>query len=108
MTISERGMISSYENKPLIFYPQIIKTKTIDKQKDLSILRDKLKHNSKLNPYDCSLMIAVPLFKIKENDAEITEEMCKYLKEKKNCIPEKELDNMVPAMYLNIIEYIDN
>lgn len=53
-------------------------------------------------------MIAVPLFKIKENDAEITEEMCKYLKEKKNCIPEKELDNMVPAMYLNIIEYIDN
>jgi len=53
-------------------------------------------------------MIALPLFKIKENDAEITEEMCKYLKEKKNCIPEKELDNMVPAMYLNIIEYIDN
>lgn len=34
MTISDRGMISSYENKPLIFYPRIIKTKTIDKQKD--------------------------------------------------------------------------
>lgn len=34
ITISDRGMISSYENKPLIFCPRIIKTKTIDKQKD--------------------------------------------------------------------------
>lgn len=107
ITISDKGMISSYENKPLIFCPRIIKTKTIDKQKDLSILRDKLKHNSKLNSYDCSLMIALPLFKIKENDAEITEEMCKCIKEKKNCIPTDELDNIVLAMYLNIIEYIN-
>lgn len=34
ITISDKGMISSYENKPLIFCPRIIKTKTIDKQKD--------------------------------------------------------------------------
>ena len=33
--------------------------------------------------------------------------MCKCIKEKKNCIPTDELDNIVLAMYLNIIEYIN-
>ena len=106
ITISDKGIISSYKNRPLIFCPQIIKTKTINKQKDLSILRDKFKHNSKISPYDCSLMIALPLFKTKENEAEITEEMCRYIKEKKDCIPDGELENMTAAMYLNIIEYV--
>ena len=32
--------------------------------------------------------------------------MCKYIKEKKDCIPDGELENMIAAMYLNIIEYI--
>lgn len=107
ITISDKGIISSYKNKPLIFCPRIIKTKTINKQKDLSILRDKFKHNYKLNPYDCSLMIALPLFKTEESEAEITREMCEYIKEKKNCIPADEVDDVVLAMYLNIIEYID-
>ena len=107
ITISDKGIISNYKNRPLIFCPQIIKTKTINKQKDLSILRDKFKHNSKISHYDCSLMIALPLFKTKESEAEITEEMCKYIKEKKDCIPYDELENMTAAMYLNIIEYID-
>ena len=107
ITISDKGIIISYKNKPLIFCPRIIKTKTINKQKDLSILRDKFKHNYKLNPYDCSLMIALPLFKTEESEAEITREMCEYIKEKKNCIPADEVDDVVLAMYLNIIEYID-
>lgn len=107
ITISDKGIISSYKNKPLIFCPRIIKTKTINKQKDLSILRDKFKHNCKLNPYDCSLMIALPLFKTEESETEITREMCEYIKEKKNCIPADEVDDVVLAMYLNLIEYID-
>ncbi len=108
ITISDKGIIDSYKNKPLIFCPQIIKTKTINKQKDLSTLRDKFKDNCKINSYDCSLMIALPLFKTKESEDEITEEMCRYIKEKKDCIPEDELENIVPAMYLNIIEYTKN
>lgn len=108
ITISDKGNISTYDNRPLMFYPLIIKTKMIDKQKDLSTLRDKLKHNTELDSYDCSLMISLPLFKIEESEAKITEEMCKCIKKKRNCIPADELDAVVLAMYLNIVEYIDD
>ena len=66
ITISDKGIINNYKNMPSIFCPQIIKTKTINKQKDLIILRDKFKHNCKLNLHDCSLMVTLPLFKISE------------------------------------------
>lgn len=107
ITISKKGNISTYEDSPLKFKPLIIKTKMIDKQKDLSTLRDKLKHNTELDSYGCSLMITIPLFKIEESEAEIIEEMCKCIEKKNKCIPAEELDGMVLAMYFNIIEYID-
>ena len=107
ITISDKGMINKYTDKPITFHPHIIKTKTINKQEDLSTLRDKLEHNNKLNTYDCSLMIALPLFKLEESEAKITEEMCRNIKEKKDCIPNEELDKLTLAMYLNILEYID-
>ena len=107
ITISDKGIINSYNNKPLIFCPEIIKTKTINKQKDLSILRDKFRHNCKINSYDCALMITLPLFKTDENESELTEELCRYIKEKTDCIPKEDLDNVILAMYLNILEYID-
>ena len=106
ITISDKGNIDKYAEKPLVFYPQIIKTKTINKQQELSKLRYKFKHNSKLTAYDCSLMIALPLFQIEESEAEITEEMCKNIKNKKDFIPQDELDTTVLAIYLNIKEYI--
>lgn len=107
ITISDKGKITEYDNDDLTYHPQIIKTKTIDKQEDLSIIRDKFKREVKLTPCECSLIITFPLFKIKESEAEITEEMCNNIKKKKDCIPEEELDKIIIAMYLNIIEYID-
>ncbi len=107
ITISDKGKIKEFIDKPLSFKPEIIKTKTINKQKDLSILRNKFKHNYKINSYDCTLMITLPLFKTDESEAEITEEMCIYIKKKSDCIPEEDLDNVILAMYLNILEYID-
>ena len=107
ITISDKGKIKEFIDKPLSFKPEIIKTKTINKQKDLSILRNKFKHNCKINFYDCTLMITLPLFKTDESEAEITEEMCIYIKKKSDCIPEEKLDNVILAMYLNILEYID-
>lgn len=107
ITISDKGKITEYDNDDLTYHPQIIKTKTIDKQQDLSIIRDKLKREVKLTSYECALLITFPLFKLEESEVEITEEMCKNIKKKKNCIPEEELDKITIAMYLNIIEYID-
>ena len=42
ITISETGHITEYEYMDNTFHPKIIKTKTISKQKDLKVLRDKL------------------------------------------------------------------
>ena len=106
ITISDKGNIDEYTEKPLTFHPEIIKTKTINKQQELSNLRDKFKHNSKLTADDCSLMIALPLLQIEESESEITEEMCKNIKNKKDIIPEDELNTITLAMYLNIKEYI--
>ena len=57
---------------------------------------------------ECSLLIALPLFDLKESEAQIVEEMCHYIKEKKHCIPKGELDGITIGMYLNIVEYIDS
>ena len=86
--------------------PTIIKTKKINKQKDLKIIRNKLDNNKQLTIPECALLITLPLFNIDETEEEITEEVCNYMKTKKNCIPEEKLDEMIIAMYLNIIEYI--
>jgi len=86
--------------------PTIIKTKKINKQKDLKIIRNKLDNNKQLTIQECALLITLPLFNIDETEEEITEEVCNYMKTKKNCIPEEKLDEMIIAMYLNIIEYI--
>lgn len=79
----------------------------INKQKDLKRIRNKFKHEIKLTITECSLLIALPLFRIIESEAEIVEEICNYLKNNGNCIPEEKFDEITIAMYLNIIEYID-
>lgn len=100
--------IKEYTEFDVIYHPQIIRTKKISKQKPLSIIRDKLQHNRKLSDEECSLLITLPLFKVKESEADLTEEICRYISEKKHCIPQHLYDEMVLAMYLNIEEYADD
>lgn len=100
--------IKEYTEFDVTYHPQIIRTKKISKQKPLSIIRDKLQHNRKLSDEECSLLITLPLFKVKESEADLTEEICRYISEKKHCIPQHLYDEMVLAMYLNIEEYVDD
>ena len=108
IVIAKEGNIKEYIAEYFTLRPKIIKTKLINKQEDLKAIRDKFKNNRLLTSEECSLMIAFPLFDLKESEAEIVEEMCSYLKDKKHCIPADELDGLIMGMYLNIIEYIDS
>ena len=105
--LSKDGKIREYTKLDITYHPQIIKTKKINKQKPLSIIRDKLQHNKKLTEEEISLLITLPLFDIKESEADITGEICGYMKYKRHCIPENLYDKMVLAMFLNIEEYVD-
>ena len=105
--LSKDGKIREYTKLDITYHPQIIKTKKINKQKPLSTIRDKLQHNKKLTEEEISLLITLPLFDIKEGEADITEEICGYIKLKRHCIPENLYDEMVLAMFLNIEEYVD-
>ena len=105
--LSKDGKIKEYTKLDITYHPQIIKTKKINKQKPLSSIRDKLQHNKKLTEEEISLLITLPLFDIKESEADITEEICGYVKFKRHCIPENLYDEMVLAMFLNIEEYVD-
>lgn len=107
IVISKGGEITQYRDLDITYHPRIIKTKKINKQQDLKIIRNKLKDNIKLTSMECSLLIAFPLFDLKESEADVVEEMCHYIKYKKHCIPEEELDGIVMGMYLNILEYVD-
>ena len=82
-------------------------TAIINKQEDLKRIRNKFINNRKLSSFDCSLIIAFPIFETGESETEIVEEMCLNIKNKKHCIPDDELDKLVVGMYLNIVEYID-
>lgn len=107
VVISNGGRIKEYTKLDLIFHPRIIKTKKINKQKDLNALRDKFFNNKKLTIFECSLLIALPLFDLDENESDIVEETCNYIRYKKHCILEEKLDEVIIASYLNIVEYIE-
>ena len=103
-SISE-GAISEYKKSFITFHPDIIKSKAMDKQEDLNTIRTKLKNNEVLSPYECSLLVTLPLFKTDTDEADLVRETCGYFQYKKDCIIKDELGGMVAAMYLNIIEY---
>ena len=86
------------------FCPKIIKTKEINKEKDLKVIRDKFENNELLNSFECSLIVAFPIFELGQNEDTIVEEMCSNIEDKPHCIPEGEFDNVVMGMYLNIVE----
>jgi hypothetical protein len=106
IVISKGGNIGEYQVSNMRFCPEIIKTKEINKEKDLRMIRDKFENNELLNSFECSLLVAFPIFELGESEDAIVEEMCSNIEDKPHCIPEDELDNVVMGMYLNIVEYI--
>ena len=107
IVISKGGTITEYQVSDMKFCPEIIKTKEINKQKDLKVIRDKFKNNRLLTSLECSLMVAFPIFELGESEDAVVEEMCENIEDKPYCIPEEELDNVVMGMCLNICEYIE-
>lgn len=105
IVISKEGKIKEYQELDITYHPRIIKTKTINKQEDLKIIRNKFEHNIILTPMECSLIITLPLFELNESESEIVEEMCQKIHNKITCIPEEKLDEILMGMYLNILEY---
>lgn len=107
ITISKGGTLTTYTDFDVTFHPKIIKTKEINQQKNLKAIRNKFINNVKLTSFECSLLIALPLFELNESEESIVREMCAMLKNKRDCIPSEELDGVVMGMYLNILEYIE-
>ena len=108
LTISDKGKIDCYQMRYETFHPEIIKTKSISKQKDLNIIRKKFKNNIMLTAEECSSLVSLPIFKTDTPESELVKETCSYIKNKKQCIPKDEYGKMVIPMYLNIVEYIEN
>ena len=106
ITISKGGKLTTYTDFDIRYSPRIIKTKMINQQKNLKAIRNKFVNNIKLTSLECSLLIALPLFELKESDESIVREMCNMLKDKRNCFPDDELDGVIMGMYLNILEYV--
>ena len=107
IVISKEGKITEYKELDITYHPRIIKTKKINKQEDLKIIRDKFENNEILTSMQCSLLITFPLFELNEKESKIVEEMCNNIKFKKHCIPKEKIDEIIMAMYLNILEYIE-
>ena len=107
ITISKMGKMAEYTYLNNTYHPRIIKTKTINKQKELKLIRDKFKNNKMLTLMDCALIITLPLFDLKESEAKIVREMCEMINKHKNIIPDDETEGIIMGMYLNIIEYLD-
>ena len=107
IVISKMGKITEYNELDITYHPRIIKTKKINKRKDLKVIRNKFGNNIKLTSEECSLLIALPIFDLDESESKIVDEMCSLIENNRDCIPDDELDGVIIGMYLNIIEYID-
>lgn len=64
IVISKGGNVTEYQVSNMRFCPEIIKTKEINKQKDLKVIRDKFDSNEMLNAFECSLVVAFPIFEL--------------------------------------------
>lgn len=107
ISLSKGGKIKQYTHYDITFHPRIIKTKEINKEKDLSRIRYKFKNNQMLTRLETSLLVTLPLFETGESERDITYETCKYIQNQPECIPENLTNEITAAMYFNIIEYIE-
>lgn len=87
------------------FKPIVVELKKIDGDKILNMLRKKFKKQVELDNTDCGLLVHLPLLNLSISQEECIREICEHIKEG-NCIPEKEKNTIIPAMYLNIAHYI--
>ncbi len=107
IVISKFGKICEFTDLDLTFHPEIIKTKKINKEKDLKYIFDKFENNEKLTLEESSLLVALPLFETGISEDVLVERVCKYIRDKSDCISSEILDEICVAMYLNILEYVD-
>ena len=107
IVISKLGKISEFTDLDLTFHPEIIKTKKINKEKDLKCIFDKFENNEMLTLRESSLLVALPLFETGVSEDVLVERVCEYIRDKSDCIPSDILDEISVAMYLNILEYVD-
>lgn len=107
IVISKLGKITEFTDLDLTFHPEIIKTKKINKEKDLKCIFDKFENNQLLTLRESSLLVALPLFETGMREDVLVEKVCEYIRDKSECIPSVILDEICVAMYLNIVEYVD-
>ena len=107
ITISKKGSINFYKNKVLKFFPPIFRTKLHNQEKYLNMIRDKLNNNKHLTLKESAFLSIAPLFEVGCDEGELVEEICHYIKNKKEYINSKVYEGLIIGMYLNIIEYVD-
>ena len=107
VVISKFGKITEFTDLDLTFHPKIIKTKKINKDKDLKCIFDKFENNEMLTLRESSLLGALLLFERGISENILVERVCRYIRDKSDCISSWILDEISVAMYLNILEYVD-
>ena len=107
ITISKKGSINFYKNKILKFFPPIFRTKLHNQEKYLNMIRDKLNNNKHLTLKESAFLSIAPIFEVGCDEGELVEEICHYIKNKKEYINSKVYEGLIIGMYLNIIEYVD-
>ena len=65
-----------------------------------------IKNNLMLTEEDYAFLVTCPLFETSSDEKSLTEEVCNYIKNKKELIPKNELHKVTLGTYLNIVEYI--
>ena len=91
----------------ICFKPIVVELKKIDGSKYLKRIRDKFKQQEELTHKECGLLVHLPLFKLPITEEEYVREICGYIKEY-DCIPKEEKNTIIPAMYLNVEQYIES
>lgn len=107
ITIPKGGNIKSYSTPFFEFKPLVFKTKTFDIQKDLLTIQNKFNNNEMLSDRECSVLVALPFFESGEDEGEIIEEFCHYIKKNRENIPKDNLKYIIMGLYLGIVGFVD-
>ena len=99
ITIPNEGVLKGCFVNFGIFLPMVVKTKSYDNCKDLSIIRYKIENKMMLSTEECSLLVTLPLLETGEDETKLTEEFCDYIIHYSNLIPSDELENVIMAMF---------
>lgn len=86
VVISKFGKITEFTDLDLTFHPKIIKTKKINKDKDLKCIFDKFENNEMLTLRESSLLVALLLFETGISENILVERVCRYIRDKSDCI----------------------